>query len=157
VKRVIDSTDFLSIVVSRYEIETVNLSTIQNILINLLTDRSTMLSFFERVELGVSGYENDPRELWNIPEVKNYFKQLDEKFPYWFFFLSKQGHGLKLIAFCCIDLIQITNKQVWLEPATMEIFYQSHFSAMNQVCEIAGVSDEENEKLTERVFNYFSS
>jgi hypothetical protein len=151
-----DITDFLTITISRKEIEARDTSSICATLDRLLEDEETISHFFEKVELGVSGYDNDPRELWDIPEVKAFFLQLDNRFPYWFFFLTKFGSGLKVIAFCCCKLISLSATKVWLEPASLEQFLNRHFLAMNQLCDHVKMSEKENVELTELVVGYFT-
>ena len=90
-----DLTDFLTIIISRQEIETNDLSQTIGTLNRLLEDKETIEYFFERVEIGVGGYDNDPRELWDIPEVKLFIQKLDRQFPYWFYFLTKFGSWLQ--------------------------------------------------------------
>lgn len=37
--------------------------------------------------LTISGYDDDSRELFEIPEVCRYLRGLDHEWPFWFFFL----------------------------------------------------------------------
>ena len=151
-----DLTDFLTIIISRQEIETNDLSQTIGTLNRLLEDKETIEYFFERVEIGVGGYDNDPRELWDIPEVKLFIQKLDRQFPYWLYFLTKFGSGLKMIAFCCSNLIKLSSTKVWLEPASLEQFYNRHFAAMNELGDKIGMTEKENVELTEMVVGYFS-
>src|SRR6266446_8876578 len=41
----------------------------------------------------ISGYENDPRELYEIPEVRNYFHKLDALAPFFLFFIASESQG----------------------------------------------------------------
>ena len=151
-----DQTDFIPIVINRDDIESCNITPTLAILHRLLIDKTTILYFFERVDLGVNGYDDDRRELWDIPEVKIFIQKLDQRFPYWFYFLTKLGSGLKMVAFCCTNLIKLTDEQVWLEPASLKLFYNSHFIAVNELGGKIGMSDKKNEELTYKVIGYFS-
>jgi hypothetical protein len=152
-----DLSDFLSITISRQDIEKKNLEPTIEILNSLLVDTKTILKFFDRVDIGITGYDNDPRELWEILEVKQFIRKLDIEFPYWFYFLTKLGGGLKMIAFCCINTTKFSSTQVNFDPVSMEQFYNKHFDTMNQIGELIGMTEEENEELTENVIGYFSS
>jgi hypothetical protein len=41
-----------------------------------------------RLIFEIRGYEDDPRDLWEIPEVRAWMKALDQAFPYWFYFMD---------------------------------------------------------------------
>lgn len=42
------------------------------------------------------GYENDPREIWTIPEIRVWFAALTEKFPWWLVFLDRTTDAFPL-------------------------------------------------------------
>jgi hypothetical protein len=151
-----DPTDFLSILVSRQEIELQEFDKILTVLSGLIQDNEIIKKFYDRVDIGVGWYNDDKRELWEIPEVKQFFRILDNQWPYWFFFLTKLGSGLKMITFCCIETTKKNETELWIDPPTMENFLYRHFIAMNEVCDRIGMSEDENKDLTNRVFSYFS-
>ncbi len=151
-----DLTDFLVITIDRKEIEAVDINTTLRQLNRLLINEETILKFYERVEIGVNGYDDDLRELWEIPEVNQYIRILDDYFPYWFYFLTKFGSGLKLIGFCCINTQKVSSTKVLLEPSSLERFYEKHFIAMNEIGDRIRMSEQENIQLTEMVLGYFS-
>lgn len=152
--RLIDLTDFLLVVISGQQIKSKDFQPIISTLNRLFDDNETVKYFFERVDIGVSDYDDDPRELWDIPEVKTYLKQLDKLFPYWFYFLSTSGVGLKMITNCCVDTIKVSATQVLAEPASMEKFINSHFISMNEICTKVGITEKENIERSDRVLNY---
>ena len=43
---------------------------------------------FQRYVLSVSGYDNDQRELYQIPEVVKFIKDLNSKLPFWLYFIN---------------------------------------------------------------------
>lgn len=151
-----DPTDFLSILVSRQEIELQEFDKILAVLNGLIKDNEIIKKFYDRVDIGVDWYNDDKRELWEIPEVKQFFRILDNQWPYWFFFLTKLGSGLKMITFCCIETTKKNETELWIDPPTMENFLYRHFIAMNEVCDRIGMSEDENKDLTNKVFSYFS-
>jgi hypothetical protein len=36
----------------------------------------------------ISGYDDDPRELYQIPEVVSFIKDLNSKLPFWLYFIN---------------------------------------------------------------------
>ena len=43
---------------------------------------------FQRYVLSVSGYDNDQRELYQIPEVVSFIKDLNSKLAFWLYFVN---------------------------------------------------------------------
>jgi hypothetical protein len=43
---------------------------------------------FQKYVLLISGYDDDPRELYQIPEVVNFMKDLNSKLPFWLYFAN---------------------------------------------------------------------
>jgi len=61
-----------------------------------LTSPETARNHFEKIDIVFHGYDDDTRQLFEIPEVRNFAFKLDEAFPYWFYFLSKNDLGLQV-------------------------------------------------------------
>ena len=43
---------------------------------------------FQRYVFLISGYDDDPRELYQIPEVVSFIKDLNSKLPFWIYFVN---------------------------------------------------------------------
>ena len=43
---------------------------------------------FQRYVFLISGYDDDPRELYQIPEVVSFIKDLNSKLPFWLYFIN---------------------------------------------------------------------
>ncbi len=56
---------------------------------SLSSDRSSAMSAEGTVTLVFHGYDDDPRELEAIPEVREWFANLFKAWPYWPFFASR--------------------------------------------------------------------
>ena len=86
--------DQQSVVVSRDEVRARDISGVLKTLSPLLTDPGLARRGLESVGIVVDGYGERAEQLWQIPEVRSYLQRLDEQFPYWFYFLDKQGPDL---------------------------------------------------------------
>lgn len=64
---------------------------------SLFSDRSSAMSAEGAVTLVFHGYDDDPRELETIPEVRAWFARLFEAWPYWSFFASRIDQTVPLI------------------------------------------------------------
>ncbi len=147
--------DFLTLISSREDVEKQSTRGILNSL-DLLLKPSIARKYFERVDIGISGYENDYRELCEIKEVRHWVSLLDNRFPYWFFFLSKLHTGLMFIGFSLCNYQKKPNGSLYLaNDSTTELFFRKHFAAMNEICDQVHLPDSEVESLTRRVMLYF--
>ena len=58
-------------------------------LLNGATDSlQSFESAFQRYVFLISGYDNDQRELYQIPEVVSFIKDLNSKLPFWLYFIN---------------------------------------------------------------------
>ncbi len=144
--------DFLTLLADRSDIEALRTEPVLSELRSLL--RNDMCQRFrQRVSLGVSGYDADPRELFQIPEVCRWMAAVDQEWPFWFFFLwPGRGSSLPLVI---LTLCQATTTEASglarLDPMVMQQVLMSKFTQMNGVCEWLGDSQAQVEKMTQSV------
>jgi len=50
--------------------------------------------------LVVNGYNNDPRELVDIPEVRAMLRQREATWPHWAYFFNQVDDSIKLLLSC---------------------------------------------------------
>ena len=81
----------------KHEIEAGHIAgALQNLKL-LSSTREDCLRYEGTLVLAVDGYEMDPRELAEIPEVRHWFKALDAEWPYWAWFASKSDDTVPLL------------------------------------------------------------
>jgi hypothetical protein len=90
----------LVVVIDRAEVEVGDTAPAMSTLSKLLSSVQTIRSFQNGVDVAFHGYDSDPRELFDITEVREFVYELDLLFPYWLYFLRKTGNGLQALAFC---------------------------------------------------------
>lgn len=146
--------DFCSIVISRRDIQQGDISSTLSSLKQLLNPEAA-IRYCEKVDIGVHGYDDDPRELNEMPEVRDFINRLDAEFPYWCYYLSKRALGLGFIfsCFCPPFLTPQARERVWLERIAGYLTKRG-FPAMNHICAAAGCSEAEIERMTNRVMKY---
>jgi hypothetical protein len=96
--------DFLNIVLSREQVESEDYSDTLSVLHKLTSSPEGAIRFCELIDLAVHGYDDDPRGLSEIPEVRRYIQGLDADFPYWLYFLSKRRSSLMAILSCMVPV-----------------------------------------------------
>jgi len=149
--------DFLQIIVAREQVEAEDISEILTILQQLLQP-DTARKFFERVDIAFTGYDQDPRELYEIVEVRNFVHKLDEQFPFWLYFLTKRGNGLRLILYCfCPPFLKPEAQQeIWTKRIN-DYLLKRGLPGMGTICELVGWSEEQMMQLNDRVLEYITA
>lgn len=110
-----------------------------------------------KLRVGFSGFENDRRELWLIPEVRSFVAGLDKVFPYWFFMADLRSDTLFVLASCICRTIEVGPGQTILNPDDLTHFFERQFDGMNELWEFHALSDAANEKVTDQIVAYFGT
>jgi hypothetical protein len=50
----------------------------------------------------IDGYDDDPREIHTIPEVRSFYSAFHQVWPYWLYFCDLNQDGLRMMTFCCL-------------------------------------------------------
>lgn len=147
----------LSLVISREEVESQNITSALSVLNSLLETPEKASAYKESVDISFYGYDEDSRELFEIPEVRNFVFQLDDKFPFWLFFLSKFGLGLQCLFFSMMPPFLTAEAKARIIPERMAQLLESRwFPAMNHIAQYVGLPEIEIERLTERGISYLT-
>ena len=147
--------DFLTVMVSRETVEAGDIAPALGSLSALIESRETARHFLGQVDLAIDGYNDDPRELFEVPEVRAYLAALDEQFPYWFPFLSLDTEALKLVTFSLCDIERVASGLVEIDPEDLRDFLVRHFGAMNRLFELYELGEDLNEKISEAINDYY--
>jgi hypothetical protein len=51
----------------------------------------------------IDGYNDDPRELFQIPEVRKYFQQIQAVWPFGLYFFNNEANTLLLLVLCHVE------------------------------------------------------
>lgn len=94
--------DHFSVVVSREDVEKRETGRVLNVLSSLTVSARVMRQFCGRVDLFFGGYDDDPREVFEIPEVRAFVRDLDARFPELPYLLSRHTRIHRTFAFCLV-------------------------------------------------------
>jgi hypothetical protein len=111
----------------------------------------------------VEGWNNDPREVHMIPEIRQFYRKFREAWPYWFYFCNLDDDYLKPMVFSCLDRITaikdddapervVTNPDDKLEFVG---FLAQNLGTMNIICERAKMFESLVYDRSKAVFEYF--
>lgn len=106
-----------------------------------------------RVEISISGYDDDPRELSEISEVVAWYRLADPVFREWFFFLNTKGHapGLKTYFACLASRKRLKSAKPGhvrfsLYRSKVAKLFETNFLRLNEMTQRLNMSEEENKK-----------
>ena len=120
---------------------------------SLSSDRSSAMSAEGAVTLVFHGYDDDPRELEAIPEVRAWFAQLFEAWPYWSFFASRIDQTVPLVLTLLLSGETVAGEPGmagWsfdideLKPLLLEMFCHQ-----NELIERLEIGEDVNERVTQ--------
>ena len=117
---------------------------------SLSGDRSSAMSAEGAVTLVFNGYDDDPRELESIPEVREWFAKLFEAWPYWSFFASRIDQTVPLVL-----TLLMSGETVAGEPGMVGWAFDldklkpllfKMFGYQNELIERLGIGEDVNER-----------
>jgi len=139
------------LVLSREQVESSDQQEPMAFLQHIVSSTDTAMEFMGRVSLIVDGYNDDARELFEVPEVRRYLKALDDQWAYWFFFLSQADDSIKILESCLCDTIEVIPGVASIDLEQMERSLTRHFTALNRLCEALAIPDEINQEISEGI------
>ena len=150
----LEAVDGLVVVVSRDDVESNNISSTFSALSGLLVDEATVRRFQGRVKISFDGFNHDPREIYEIPEIRRFCAELDKHFPYWLYFLSMEDSSLKAMTFC---LCTVENAGPGLASVDRDLldFIYPHLAAMNELFDRYSLDEATNRSISDNVVKYF--
>ncbi len=110
----------------------------------------------------VDGYNDTPEEIYSIPEVRAFYADLNDIWPYWFFFCDLRTESLQMITACLLQnleagkVIGAPSAVLQLDPMELVRFVGNGFAPMNSLCERAGMSEYDIWKRTRDIFEYYA-
>jgi hypothetical protein len=148
--------------VIQYAVDSIDVSTFEVGHVRAFFDRlrSTQemaLSCQGKVELVIFGYDDDPRELWEIEEVRAYVSVLDRALPELLFFsrTEKPTFTLQLFVMCQTEVEWIDGrstreviKQVSIDTRAIGDFLSRHWEGLNELTDWLGMPELENKRIS---------
>jgi hypothetical protein len=153
-----DESSFVSCVVDREEIESGDNSNVGWFFERIQVNKELARKMQGKVEIFILGYDDDQRELWEIPEIIEWFKNIEPSVKFWFFFLNLEykPQGISLLA-CCLcgaswndstEAKRTGRGSVELSPELLANFLGRNFMWLNEISEQLNVSLDENKRIS---------
>ena len=110
-----------------------------------------------KVELMIAGYDDDPRELWEVAEVRDYIAILDRVLYDLLFFArtEKPTYTLTLFVLAQAEPVWIdgrstkdVTRKVSFDTRAIGRFLERHWEGLNQLTDWLGMSEDENKEIS---------
>jgi hypothetical protein len=121
-----------------------------------LKERMNMMLF------GIEGWDDDPREIHMVPEIRRFYSAFHDAWPYWLYFCNLDVDTLRAMTMCClpsVNTMQVdgrTQVAVNCDPLDLITFIKRDFMPMNLMCERAEMSERGIYDRTKAVFEFFN-
>ncbi len=148
--------DFLTVVISRDEVEQHDTSGPIGVLKKMLQSPERIRTFRTRVNISFFGYDQDNRELFEIPDVRDYVTRLYSDFPYWLYFLARECTGLQCLTLCMLPPFLTEDARAKTYPQRIaDLLERRWIPALNHLCAAIGETDDEADQLLNSAITYF--
>nr|WP_320131688.1 DUF4365 and DUF1817 domain-containing protein [uncultured Holophaga sp.] len=156
----IEDHDCVLYVVSRQEVDSLDISNVLVFFDRIRLTRELAMHCQGKIEISFHGYDEDPRELFEIPEIRSYVPRFIEAVQDLFFFVytGERAQGLRNIMLCLADVevksrIPGENGQIPIEINTDKVaqFLESHFPGLNRMTNWLKMPIEENRRISNAV------
>ncbi len=109
----------------------------------------------------VEGFDDNPLEIYSIPEVRKFYQHLHGVWPYWFYFCDLRTETLTMMTMCLLPNISGFTRigqpkaAAQYDPMDLIRFVQKNFVPLNLMMERAGMSEMDIYNRTRDVFLHF--
>lgn len=127
----------------------------------VLPEGSELAAMMGRVHFGVQGWDDDPREVYSIPEVRTFYQQFYRVWPDWFFFCSLESPCLTMMTLCLMPelhdskRLDQTYSGVIYDPLDLMNFISANWVIFNTMMERAGMSEMDIYNRTRDIMLYY--
>lgn len=141
-----DVNEPIIIMISRLQIEAGDMPSVLKQLKILLASREDCWLYRGQASLVVEGYEDDPRELVDILEVRLFLRDFSVQWPYWAFFFNQLDDSIILLGSCVCGRSYPGDGAVEMDFEKIKQFLLDGFEGMSELFKKHGFPDDELEK-----------
>jgi hypothetical protein len=147
--------------VARGEVESADISRVEDFWRRLLRHKGLALHCQGKISFSFSGYDEDPRECFEIEDIRRYIALLDEAVPELFFFARAEepAHTLKLFLFFLGGTgwegersTPGNPRKVIVDYDVLKPFFERHFLYLTYISEFLGLEVEEMTRIGDAVY-----
>ena len=156
--KVTNSTDYFAVIFSKEDLLSLNMDFYENIVTRRFKTLETTLDARGKLGIGFSDYDFDPREIYEIDEVRRWFERSIEIGIPWFYLLTTKdgGSSMRIFLFCTCDFQSHskTDTKTYLQtkPEDRENWLSRNFAILNKFTDENNIPFEINQEISEGVF-----
>lgn len=136
------------LMISRRQVEKMDIASVLNNIKPLLATREDTWLYRGQMVMSVDGYNDDPRELLDIVEVRAFLREFALRWPYWAFFFNQVDDSLKLLMACACGKIYPGGGAVEIDTEKLGAFLRHGFDGMNALFDRHGFPESELELMS---------
>ena len=142
--------------VERDEVEICDTSRVEEFFNYFMTSKERARTQFQNLSISISGYDNDPRPLYQIKEVRNFVFKLNEKFSCWLYFMNLSLDGLLAVAMSLLPPPEDGNIKVEIDTEAMyQLLKTQWLPALFDFGAAMGMSDAQLQLTAAQCVDYF--
>lgn len=126
--------------IERKDVESGNVTPTLKMLNEFKASANTAKAYMGQLELVFCGYDHDSRNVWEIPEIRDFVSKLNNDFKHWLFFLRNDTLGLITVAFCLLKPTVIVNGWKVEEMDIERLLKDEWWAGFNEMSELTGLS-----------------
>ena len=143
--------DPVVLMISRRQVEEADLQSVIQDLRPFTATREDAWLYRCQMTLVITGYDDDPREIVDIPEARLFLKHLARDWPYWAFFFNHIDGSLVLLLSCAAGKRFPGRGAVEIDIETLNKALLHGFAGTNELFDRFGFEEKENEAITRGV------
>jgi len=106
------------------------------------------------------GYDNDPREIYEIPEFQNFIRKANESTPCWLYYAAPESLWVQTVAFCVLKSAHVAGSRPGFRTLAFSPYEAAGFldQQLDDCCELsisAKVSEKKSREHLKLVFQGF--
>ncbi len=144
-------TEPVVLMISRRQVEQHDVASVLNELKPLLATREDAWLYRGQMALAVDGYNEDPRELVDVAEVRAFLRAFERQWPYWAFFFNQVDDSIKILISCVCGASYPGRGAVEMDAIKLRDFLLRGFAGMNLLFEKHGFPENELEVMSRGV------
>lgn len=153
--RMLPPREPVTLSVTRGEIERGDTAPVLQKLLSLLESPARAVSYRSRVCLSVEGFDEQAGQPYLITEVRDFFARVDERFPYWFYFLSRDDDSLALIASLLTRTEEVSPGVVRIDRDDMARYFEHQFAGVEALFGMLELPQEDIERISAEIEGYY--
>ncbi len=148
--------DFAVLTISRREVEGGLVGDVVDRLMRFTDSTEVVEHYEDRLTVAFTGYDDDPREIYEIAACVKFFRTLNSQWSYWYHFIEKNGPTMGVILRLLLDCRVQRRDGVMvgmeiLDAKQLKTVMLDLFVAMNGLYEMHDFSEARIESMSARV------